>query len=330
MVDYKSKKILLDDQTSGLIFSVWPFIQKLMSTGFLISATPNTIQHNNWLLSQRLVQNKEATTFDLKIVFSPSNTITNKPKTIACCIENKAGILSSPDPQDTLEQVISFFTIKDMSKKNVLITAGPTAEDLDPVRFITNRSTGKMGLALAKAASNRGANVTVIMGPTYIKIPGYLNVINIRSAQNMLNAVKTNFPKADYYFSAAAIADYTPVFKKNEKIKKSIGTYFLELKRTTDILEYIGKNKTAKQIVIGFSLETDNLIENSLEKMKKKKLDMIVANNPNDKGAGFAVETNKVHILFGKEILSLPVLSKLETANRILDTLLLLDKNELR
>ena len=207
---------------------------------------------------------------------------------------------------------------KDLHGKKVLVTAGPTQEAIDPVRYITNHSTGKMGYALAEAAMLRGAEVTLISGPTAIEPPMFVNVIPIISAQEMFEKVATNATENDIIIKAAAVADYRPKEVCDEKIKKSDHDTEIELERTTDILAYLGKNK-GKTFLCGFSMETENMLENSRRKLDKKNLDMIVANNLKDKGAGFGVDTNLITIITRDRELQLELMSKQDAANCILD-----------
>ena len=210
---------------------------------------------------------------------------------------------------------------KDLHGKKVLVTAGPTQEAIDPVRYITNHSTGKMGYALAEAAMLRGAEVTLISGPTAIEPPMFVNVIPIISAQEMFEKVATNATENDIIIKAAAVADYRPKEVCDEKIKKSDHDTEIELERTTDILAYLGKNK-GKTFLCGFSMETENMLENSRRKLDKKKLDMIVANNLKDKGAGFGVDTNLITIITRDRELQLELMSKQDAANCILDEII--------
>ena len=203
---------------------------------------------------------------------------------------------------------------KDLHGKKVLVTAGPTQEAIDPVRYITNHSTGKMGYALAEAAMLRGAEVTLISGPTAIEPP-------IISAQEMFEKVATNATENDIIIKAAAVADYRPKEVCDEKIKKSDHDTEIELERTTDILAYLGKNK-GKTFLCGFSMETENMLENSRRKLDKKNLDMIVANNLKDKGAGFGVDTNLITIITRDRELQLELMSKQDAANCILDEII--------
>lgn len=210
---------------------------------------------------------------------------------------------------------------KDLHGKKVLVTAGPTQEAIDPVRYITNHSTGKMGYALAEAAMLRGAEVTLISGPTAIEPPMFVNVIPIISAQEMFEKVATNATENDIIIKAAAVADYRPKEVCDEKIKKSDHDTEIELERTTDILAYLGKNK-GKTFLCGFSMETENMLENSRRKLDKKNLDMIVANNLKDKGAGFGVDTNLITIITRDQELQLELMSKQDAANCILDEII--------
>ena len=210
---------------------------------------------------------------------------------------------------------------KDLHGKKVLVTAGPTQEAIDPVRYITNHSTGKMGYALAEAAMLRGAEVTLISGPTAIEPPMFVNVIPIISAQEMFEKVATNATENDIIIKAAAVADYRPKEVCDEKIKKSDHDTEIELERTTDILAYLGKNK-GKTFLCGFSMETENMLENSRRKLDKKILDMIVANNLKDKGAGFGVDTNLITIITRDRELQLELMSKQDAANCILDEII--------
>lgn len=208
---------------------------------------------------------------------------------------------------------------KDFEGKKILVTAGPTVESIDPVRFISNHSTGKMGYAIAKVAMQRGAEVTLVTGPVDIEPPRFVNVINIKSAEDMYNAVVENFEKTDIVIKAAAVADYTPVSVADDKMKKKDGDMSIPLKRTKDILKYLGENRRADQFLCGFSMETENMLENSKRKLEKKNVDMIVANNLKVEGAGFGVDTNVVTLITKKDCKELPIMTKEEVAAAILD-----------
>ena len=211
---------------------------------------------------------------------------------------------------------------KDMKGKKVLVTAGPTREAIDPVRYITNHSTGKMGYALAKAAMYRGADVTLVTGPTSIKKPDFVKVVEITSAAELYRAVCERAPEQDIIIKAAAVADYRPAVVADEKVKKSDGVMSIALERTEDTLKKLGMEKREGQFLCGFSMETEHMVENSRAKLEKKNLDMIVANNLKVEGAGFGTDTNVVTILTKDGELSLPVMSKDEVAGRILDEIM--------
>lgn len=210
----------------------------------------------------------------------------------------------------------------DMDGMRVLVTAGATCESIDPVRYITNHSTGKMGAALAKRAMLRGAKVTLIAGKTECELPNFVDVIKVKSAEDMYNVVRACAYKQDIIIKAAAVADYTPKIVAEQKIKKNDGDMTIELVRTKDILKSLGEFKREGQLICGFSMETENLIENSRKKLKKKNADMIVANSISDKGAGFGVDTNIVTIITENDETSLGLLSKDAVADEILTKLI--------
>lgn len=218
----------------------------------------------------------------------------------------------------------ALFPVKDMYGLNVLVTAGPTVEALDPVRFISNHSTGKMGYALANMAARRGANVTLVSGPvsSSVKALPEIKLINVVSAADMFNEVKSHMEESDIIIKAAAVADYTPVTVEDNKIKKSEEDLSISLKRTEDILKYIGENKKENQFVCGFSMETQNLEENSRAKLVKKNVDMIAANNLKDEGAGFGVDTNVITLITKNKTKKLPLMSKENAADEILNEIL--------
>ena len=225
------------------------------------------------------------------------------------------------EPEEILEYIFREIACdKDLLGKKVLVTAGPTIEKIDSVRYLSNFSTGKMGYALAKIAMLRGAEVTLISGKTNIKPPKFVKVINVLSAKEMFEAVKNNFEEQDIIIKAAAVADYRSKEIFDGKIKKKDNKLELFLERTDDILKYVGEHKT-NQFVCGFSMETDNMIDNSKEKLLKKNLDMIVANNLRQDGAGFGVDTNIVTIITQDEIQELEILSKEDVANIVIDNI---------
>lgn len=207
----------------------------------------------------------------------------------------------------------------DMTGENVLITAGPTREAIDPVRYLTNHSSGKMGYALATAAARRGANVTLISGQTNLDTPLGVTRVDIESAADMFEEVSKRAGQQDIIIKAAAVADYTPQEFSDEKIKKKDGDYSVALKRTTDILAWLGEHRQKGQFICGFSMETEHMLENSRKKLLQKNADMIVANNLRQEGAGFGVDTNIVTLITKEECLELPQMSKEEAAVKILD-----------
>ena len=211
---------------------------------------------------------------------------------------------------------------KDLAGKRVLVTAGPTRESIDPVRFITNHSTGKMGYAVARQAMFRGAEVTLVSGPVSIDPPPFVNVVNVSSAQDMFEAVKENYADADIIIKTAAVADYTPEITADEKIKKSDGGLSIPMKRTADILKWLGENKRDGQVLCGFSMETENMLENSRAKLQKKNADLIAANSLRDEGSGFGTDTNHLVLIKRDGVTDLPLLSKSDAADKLLDELL--------
>lgn len=211
---------------------------------------------------------------------------------------------------------------KDLQGKNVLITAGPTQEAIDPVRFITNHSTGKMGYALAKMAMLRGAKVTLVTGKTGLDTPMFVDVVKIESAKDMFEAVKSLSDGQDIIIKSAAVADYRPVTVAENKIKKSDDNMSIPLERTDDILSFLGKHKKEGQFICGFSMETENMLENSQKKLVKKNVDMIAANNLKTEGAGFGTDTNVMTLILKDKIIELPIMTKEEVADKILDTIL--------
>lgn len=211
---------------------------------------------------------------------------------------------------------------KNLAGKRVLVTAGPTRESIDPVRFITNHSTGKMGYAVARQAMLRGAEVTLVSGPVSIDPPPFVRVVNVSSAKDMFEAVKVNFADADIIIKTAAVADYTPESTADEKIKKSDGSLSIQMKRTADILKWLGENKRDGQVLCGFSMETENMLENSRAKLQKKNADLIAANSLRDEGSGFGTDTNHLVLIKRDGVTDLPLLSKSDAADKLLDELL--------
>ncbi|MBE6859351.1 MAG: bifunctional phosphopantothenoylcysteine decarboxylase/phosphopantothenate--cysteine ligase CoaBC [Ruminococcus sp.] len=233
-----------------------------------------------------------------------------------------------PDEDTLLEYILRAAAFeKDMVGKRVLVTSGATRESIDPVRFISNHSSGKMGFAAARAAMLRGADVTVVAAHTDVEPPLFVNLIRVKSAEEMFNAVREQLPHTDIVIKAAAVADYTPVTVADSKIKKSDGDMSIPLKRTTDILRYIGENKHEGLTVCGFSMETDNVIENSRKKLSSKNADMICANSLRSVGAGFGTDTNIITLITENNAEELELMSKFDAANIILSRLLDLRKS---
>ncbi len=237
---------------------------------------------------------------------------------LACGYEGKGRLA---DPEKIVQKIVDVLTSKnDLKGKTILVTAGPTREALDPVRFISNRSSGKMGYAIAESALNRGAEVILITGPTNITPPDRAKLINVESALQMYDAVMKNSSQADVIIMSAAVSDYRPKEFSKQKIKRDNQEITLILEENPDILAELGKNKKDGQIVIGFSMETENLLENSIKKLKKKNVDFIIANDLSKEGAGFGTDTNIVTIISADgKIKELPLMSKHDVANAILD-----------
>lgn len=234
------------------------------------------------------------------------------------CGDTGAGKM--PEPQTLFAYIEAELAHKkDLSGKRVLVTAGATQEALDPVRYLTNHSTGKMGYALAKAAMVRGAQVTLVSGQTNLEPPLFVDLVPVISAQDMYEAVENRFDETDVLIMAAAVADYRPKEYVDQKIKKKTGDNVLELARTTDIIGTLSARKKQGQFLCGFSMETEHMLENSKKKLQQKHLDMIVANNLRTEGAGFGKDTNVVTLIREDGQMELPKLSKLEVSHRILD-----------
>lgn len=228
-----------------------------------------------------------------------------------------------PEPETLLEYILQEVAYeKDLKGKKILVTAGPTQEPIDPVRYLTNHSSGKMGYAIAKVCSMRGAEVTLVSGKTAIKPPLFVDVVPVTTAREMYEAVTGRSDRQDIVIKAAAVADYRPKTISEQKVKKTDGELSIEMERTDDILKYLGEHKRANQFLCGFSMETEHMLENSRKKLKKKNLDMIVANNVKVEGAGFAGDTNIVTLITGDDETQLPLLSKEETAVEIMNKIL--------
>lgn len=277
----------------------------------IVAPAMNTNMYENTVTRRNLTQLKN----DGFIVLEPA-------KGLLACGDTGKGKM--PEPEALYEHIIHHIALeKDLAGKKVIVTAGPTQEAIDPVRFVSNHSTGKMGYALAKACALRGADVTLISGKTTLTPPPFVKVVNVLSAQEMCEAVIAEFANTDIVFKAAAVADFTPAVTHEHKVKKHDSceddTFTLRLKRTKDILKELGNKKKPTQILCGFSMETRNMLENSKAKLQTKNLDMIVANNLNVEGAGFGTDTNIITIITADDARELPVQSKFDAANAVID-----------
>ena len=275
----------------------------------IVAPAMNTNMYENPVVQANLKKLKE---FGMEVIEPASGML-------ACRVEGKGKL---PSEEVLLEYILREIQFeKDMTGKKVLVTAGATQEAIDPVRYITNHSTGKMGYALAKIAMRRGADVTLITAPTNLPAPLFADVVPVVSAQEMFDAVKERAPQMDIIIKAAAVADYTPVSVSDEKIKKKDGDLSIAVERTPDILGTIGPKKT-HQFLCGFSMETRDMVENSTAKLTRKNLDMVVANNLKVAGAGFGVDTNVVTFITPDGTRELPLMSKADVADAILDEIL--------
>lgn len=273
----------------------------------MISPAMNTAMYENPAVQDNLNTLKK---YDWKIIEPACGYL--------ACGDTGAGKM--PEPEVLLSNIIRELAYeKDLAGKKVLVTAGPTQEAIDPVRCITNHSTGKMGYAIARAAMLRGAEVTLVSGPVNIAPPPFVKVVPVKSAQDMFEAVTSVAREQDAIIKAAAVADYTPAFVSDEKVKKKEDDMSIPLRRTKDILKYLGEHKRDGQFLCGFSMETEHMLENSRAKLEKKNVDMIVANNLKTTGAGFGTDTNVVTLITRDWIQELPLMSKDEVAQEILN-----------
>ena len=275
----------------------------------IISPAMNTQMYENPIVQDNIRRLKE---FDYEVITPDSGYL-------AC---GDVGAGKMPSEETLLQYILKECAMeKDMKGLKVLVTAGPTREKIDPVRFITNHSTGKMGYAIARNCMLRGADVTLVSGKTEIEPPMFVNYVPITSAQDMYDAVTAVSDQQDLVVKAAAVADYRPADPADEKVKKTDGDMTIPLVRTRDILKTLGERKT-KQFLCGFSMETQNMLENSKTKLKKKNLDMIVANNLKTAGAGFGTDTNVVTMITKDDVIELEMMSKDAVAGKIMDEIL--------
>lgn len=279
----------------------------------LIAPAMNTNMYENPIVQDNL---RKLAAYGYEII-SPANGY-------LACGDTGAGKL--PSEEELFQYILKELHYeKDLAGKKVLVTAGPTREAIDPVRFISNHSTGKMGYAVARCAMERGAEVTLITGETSIPKPPFVKTIPVVSAKDMFEAVKAHYEEADFIVKAAAVADYTPENVADDKIKKKEDDMCISLIRTTDILKYLGEHRTPNQVICGFAMETKDLTFQASKKLKNKNVDMIVANNLKVEGAGFGTDTNVVTLIKKDEVRELPIMTKDEVAKAILDEMLILD-----
>ena len=275
----------------------------------ILSPAMNTAMYENAVVQDNLASLKK---YGYQVITPASGYL--------ACGDTGAGKM--PEPEELLEYVVAALYQKDLSGKNILITAGPTQESIDPVRYITNHSSGKMGYALAKIAAYRGAQVTLVSGKTALKPPAFVKMIPVVTARDMYEAVLAESDSQDIIIKAAAVADYRPKKIYDEKVKKSDAQMSIELERTDDILGYLGAHKREGQFLCGFSMETENMIGNSRGKLVKKNLDMIAANNVKVEGAGFQGDTNVITLITQDEEISLPMMTKEDVSAKILDKII--------
>lgn len=281
-----------------------------MRCPIVVSPAMNTTMYENKIVKHNMMKLR---TYGMDVILPASGHL--------ACGDSGAGKM--PEPQMLLEYIKrALFNKKDLAGKKVCVSAGPTREAIDPVRYISNNSTGKMGVEIAKMAAYRGAKVTLVIGPSDEFVPDFINRVDIKSAEDMYDEIMKISDSHDIIIKAAAVADYTPAKYSNEKIKKKDSELSIELSRTKDILKELGERKkenSKKQFLCGFSMETENMEENSKKKLKSKNVDMIVANNVKVEGAGFGTDTNVVTIYTKDKEIILDKLSKLEVAKKIFD-----------
>ena len=272
----------------------------------ILAPTMNTRMYENPILQD-----------NLKILEHYGMEVIRPATGYLACGDTGAGKM--PEPDILLEYILREAAYeKDLKGKKILVTAGPTQEAMDPVRFITNHSSGKMGYAIARAAAFRGAQVTLVTGPVHLAPPLFAETVPVVSARDMFEAVAARSGEQDIIIKAAAVADYTPVETASEKVKKKDGDLSIPLKRTQDILAWLGENRREGQFLCGFSMETEHLLENSRAKLEKKHVDMIAANNLKTEGAGFGTDTNRITLITRDGDTELPLMTKEEAAHRIL------------
>ncbi len=286
----------------------------MLTTTFLACQAPKLVAP---AMNTRMYENP-VTQDNLEICRKYGMEILEPAQGYLACGDTGAGKM--PEPADLLEHILQEIACrKDLAGKKILVTAGPTREEIDPVRYITNHSTGKMGYAIARAASRRGAEVTLVSGPVELEVPLGVKLVPVVSAREMFEAVKAAAEGQDAIIKAAAVADYRPAQVNREKTKKTDGEMSIALERTDDILAWLGAHRRPGQFLCGFSMETEHLLENSRAKLEKKNVDMIVANSLRVEGAGFGADTNVVTIITRDEVKPLEKMAKSEVAHEILD-----------
>lgn len=313
----KADLVLIAPATANSMAKLaWGLADDMLSTTVLACTCPLVIAP---AMNTRMYENPA--TQDNMALLARRGAILIEPAEgrLACGDEGKGKF---PDPADIVERVLSVIALpKDLAGKKILVTAGPTREAIDPVRFISNHSSGKMGYAIARMAMLRGAEVTLVSGPTALKPPQLVHTIPVESAHELFEAVTSRAPEQDYIIKAAAVADYRPAAVSDEKIKKADSDLSIPLSRTEDTLQYLGDHKPPRQLLCGFAMETSALEERARGKLLRKHLDLIAANNVKVEGAGFGTDTNVVTLITADSTRRLERMSKEEVAMQILDTL---------
>lgn len=314
----KADVIMIAPATANVMAKLaYGLADDMLTTTVLASKAPKIIAP---AMNTGMYENP-ATQHNIEVLKSYGMEVITPASGYLACGDVGAGKM--PEPEDLYEHILRACAYpKDMTGLKVLVTAGPTQESIDPVRYITNHSSGKMGYSIAKVCMLRGADVTLVSGPTSLAYPPFVDVVPVTTARDMYEAVTSRSDKMDIIIKAAAVADYRPSQIADEKVKKSDDAMAIPLERTDDILKYLGEHKPDGQFLCGFSMETQNMLENSRKKLAKKNLDMIVANNLKVAGAGFQTDTNVVTLITKDSELELPLMEKEEVAHYLLDEIL--------
>ncbi|MCI9217938.1 MAG: bifunctional phosphopantothenoylcysteine decarboxylase/phosphopantothenate--cysteine ligase CoaBC [Dorea sp.] len=314
----KADVILTAPATANIIAKLAHGIaDDMLTTTILASRAPKIIAPamNTGMYENPVTQN------NLKLLAEYGMEIVPPSSGRLACGDEGAGKM--PEPDVLFQYIVRELAYeKDMAGLHVMVTAGPTCESIDPVRYITNHSTGKMGYSIAKICMLRGADVTLVTGRTSLVPPPFVDVVSVTSAKDMFDAVTARSNDMDVIVKAAAVADYRPLHVAEEKVKKSDTSLSIELERTDDILKYLGEHKRSHQFLCGFSMETEHMLENSRRKLTEKNLDMIVANNLKIQGAGFGTDTNIVTMITPDSLTELALMSKDEVAVKLIDFIL--------